>query len=157
LESKSPAQHKPRKLTMGAYIRRRNGVSAGESGGLQTMLKRSFGATSFAGFWQYWNPIFGYALGRYIYSPLKRFFPLPLALVVTFVVCGEFHDLVTMLVRGAPAFLFLPWFLFLGVGVVISRHFRMDLSLYPWGVRAIVNSAYLAVCLVLALLTQSVF
>jgi hypothetical protein len=54
-----------RQLTMGQYILRRNGVPAGASGGLRNMLQRSFGARSFAVFWQYWNPVFGYILGRF--------------------------------------------------------------------------------------------
>ncbi|MEJ8569382.1 hypothetical protein [Elongatibacter sediminis] len=139
-------------LTMGEYVKRRNGVPAGAPGGLRNMLERSLGAKSFAVFWQYWNPIFGYALGRYVFAPLKRALPPAVALVITFVVCGAVHDLVTALVRGSPAFLFTPWFFFLGLGVVLARLTRMDLSRLPWGIRASVNLAYVASCLGLALL-----
>jgi hypothetical protein len=99
--------------------------------------------------------MFGYALGRYVFSPSKRVLPPAMALVVTFVVCGAMHDLVTALVRGSLAFLFTPWFFFLGLGVVVGRRFRMDLRRYPWGVRATANLAYVAACLGLALLVRS--
>ena len=89
-----------RTLTMAEYIRRRNGVPAGAPGGLRNMFQRSFGARSFAIFWQYWNPVFGYALGRYIYAPLKYMLSPTAALIATFVVCGILHDAVTTAVRG---------------------------------------------------------
>ncbi len=140
---------------MGEYARRRNGVPIGAPGGLRNMLTRSLGARSFAVFWQYWNPIFGYALGRYIFAPLKRFTPAAIALILTFVVCGALHDLVTTAVRGSWAFLFTPWFFFLGVGVVAGRYLKLDYARFPWAIRALVNVIYLAVCLGLALAARS--
>ncbi len=119
------------------------------------MLERSLGARSFAVFWQYWNPVFGYTLGRYVFSPLKRALPSSIALVVTFVVCGAVHDLVTTLARGSLAVLFTPWFFFLGIGVVAGRVARMDLGGYAWGARAAANLTYITACLVLALLVRS--
>ncbi len=81
------------------------------------MLRRSFGAQSFAGFWQYWNPIFGYGLGKYVYAPLRTYLPAFIALILTFVICGLGHDLITMALRQEITFLFTPWFFFLGSGV----------------------------------------
>jgi D-alanyl-lipoteichoic acid acyltransferase DltB (MBOAT superfamily) len=141
-------------LTLAKYVRRRNGVPLGAPGGLRAMFARSLGASSFAGFWRYWNPIFGYLLGRYVFVPLKRVLPSSLSLVLTFVVCGALHDLVTSVVRGSPAFLFTPWFLFLGIGVLLGSALRMDTSSRSWSVRAGVNFAYLALCLVPALALQ---
>ena len=114
------------------------------------MLRRSFGARSFAGFWQHWNPIFGYYLGNYVFVPFKQILPVPVALVSTFVVTGIIHDVVTMAGRRDVAFLFTPWFLLLGIGVVASNRVAMDISAQPWGVRAITHASYLAVCLGLA-------
>lgn len=136
-----------RPLTLARYIRRRNGVSAGARGSLRGMLYRSLGAPTFAGFWHHWNPVFGYALGRYVFAPLKLALPPAAALVATFVVCGAIHDLVTMAVRGAPAFLFTPWFFFLGIGVLLGRAAGLDLSGWPWPVRAAANLGYVAACL----------
>lgn len=84
------------------------------------MLRRSLGAGSSAGFWRYWNPVFGYYLGRCVYAPLQGILPRAPALVLTFVVCGTLHDLVTSAVRSSVAFLFTPWFLLLGSGVVLG-------------------------------------
>ncbi len=53
-----------RSLTLGQYVQHRNGVPLGDGKSLQNMLHRSLGAASFAGFWQYWNPIWGYGLGK---------------------------------------------------------------------------------------------
>ena len=155
VSSESEFQPRRRVLTMGKYTLRRNGVPAGARGGLRNMLERSLGARSFAVFWQYWNPVFGYTLGRYVFSPLKRALPPAIALVVTFVVCGAVHDLVTTLVRGSLAFLFTPWFFFLGIGLVAGRLARMDLGRFPWRVRATANLAYVTSCLGLALLVRS--
>jgi len=138
-------------LTLWQYIIVRNGVAAGARGGMRNMLHRSFGAPTFAGFWRHWNPLFGYLLGRYIHAPLKRVVPAGLAVVATFVFCGAIHDLATMAVRGAPAFLFTPWFFLLGTGVVLGRRLGLDVSGGPWAARAAVNLAYLSTCLVITL------
>jgi len=119
------------------------------------MFQRSLGARSFAVFWQHWNPIFGYVLGRYLFAPLKRALHPAIALVITFVLCGAFHDLVTTLVRGSLACLFTPWFFFMSLGVLAGRLARMDLGHFPWGVRATANLGYVTACLGLALLLRT--
>lgn len=141
----------PRELTLSRYILRRNGVPAGAPGSLRNMLHRALGAPTFAGFWRHWNPVFGYLLGRHVFAPLKRVMPAAPALVATFVACGALHDLVTMAVRGAPAFLFTPWFFFLGSGVLLARALGWDLSGRAWAVRAAANLCYLAACLAITL------
>ncbi len=143
-------------MTLGEYIRRRNGVPLGASGSLRNMFHRSLGAGSFAGFWQYWNPVFGYGLGRYVFSPLKRALPPSAALIMTFVACGALHDLVTMAVRGSATFLFTPWFFLLGLGVVFGRAVGMDLSNRPWLLRAGVNLTYIVICLAMTLIARRV-
>jgi len=147
-----PASKRPRRhrLTLRQYVRRRNGVPLGAPGSLRGMLRRAFGARSFAGFWQHWNPIFGYWLGRHVFEPLKRVCPPALALVLTFAVTGIIHDLVTMAVRRDLAFLFTPWFLFLGLGVALGQAARMDLATWPWVARAALHAGYVSACLVLA-------
>ncbi len=155
--SDTTRSRKQRKLTLSRYIVRRNGVPAGAPGSLRNMLHRAFGAASFAGFWRHWNPVFGYGLGRYVFTPLKGVLPSPVALVLTFVACGALHDLVTMAARGAPAFLFTPWFFCLGVGVLVGRGARMDLSGLPWAARAVVHLAYVSACLAIALWARHAF
>lgn len=144
------------RLTLSQYVRRRNGVPLGVSGSLRNMLHRSVGAGSFGGFWQYWNPVFGYALGRYVYAPVRRVLPSTVALILTFVVCGALHDVVTMGIRGSLAFLFTPWFLLLGVGVVFGRAVGLDYSGRPWAIRAAINLAYIFSCLALALVARRI-
>lgn len=146
-----------RELTLSQYIRRRNGLPAGARGSLRNMLHRSLGARSFAVFWQHWNPVFGYGLGRYVYSPLRHVASPAIALVLTFVVSGAIHDLVTMAVRGSMAFLFTPWFFLLGLGVIAGRAARIDLSGRPWLFRAAVNIAYVAACLAAVLAIKAFY
>jgi MBOAT, membrane-bound O-acyltransferase family len=54
---------------------------------------RPLRAGSFAGFWRRWNPVYGYLLLFYVYRPLRRVAPRPIATVVTFLVSGfVLHD-----------------------------------------------------------------
>lgn len=145
------------RLTLAEYVRRRNGVPFGDSRSLRNMLARSFGAGSFGRFWQHWNPIFSFGLGKYVYSPLRRFLPPALALFVTFMVSGAIHDIVTMAVRGSAAFLFTPWFFLLAAGVVAARALAFDFSHRPWAVRAGINLTYILACLALTLLARRAF
>lgn len=144
-------------LTLSQYVLLRNGVPLGDGKSLRNMLHRSLGAASFAGFWQYWNPIWGYGLGKFMYSPLRRLLPPAAAFILTFVISGGIHDLATMAVSRSFAFLFTPWFFLLGVGAVLSRAFGMNLAKRPWWVRASINLAYLAICLALTLAAKGSF
>lgn len=82
-------------LTLWQYVRLRNGVPPGDAKSLRNMLHRALGAASFAGFWQHWNPIWGYGLGKFVYSPLRRTSPPAAAFIMTFIVSGAIHDLAT--------------------------------------------------------------
>lgn len=139
-----------RQSTLTEYVRHRNGVALGARGSMGNMLYRSFGATSFAGFWRYWNPIFGYYLHKCIFSPLRNVTPRWLALVLTFVFCGALHDGVTYIVQGSTAFLFVTMFMFFAVGVLVGAMARLDMSKMPWIVRVITNLSYLATCIAVA-------
>ena len=142
-------------LTLSEFVEQRNGVPLGDSRSLRNMLQRSLGATSFARFWQYWNPIWGYGLGKYVYAPLQRVLPAALAVIMTFVVSGLIHDLVTMALRRSVTFFFTPWFLVLGIGVVLGRAVNMDLSNLPWWIRASINLTYLIIGVAITLLAKS--
>ncbi len=143
-----------RQMSLTDYVQYRNGVPLGAPGSLQNMLVRSFGAGTFAKFWQYWNPIWGYALGRYIYQPLNRFLPAALALILTFTISGGIHDLATMLVRRAPAFFFTPWFFLMGVVVVFGRLLKLDYSSHPFLIRVAINLSLLVVCAMLTVFVR---
>lgn len=138
-------------LTISQYVEFRNGVPLGDSKSFPNMLHRSLGASSFVAFWQYWNPIWGYGLGKYVYAPLLKILPPVAAYIVTFVVSGGIHDLATIAVRRSFSFLITPWFFLLGVGAVLSRALGMDLSNRPWWIRVSVNLIYLVSSLVVVL------
>ncbi len=137
-------------MTLAQYIERRNGVPLGASGALRNMLERSFGAGTLAGFWQYWNPIFGYYLAKYVDSPLRRIVPRSVALVLTFVICGTLHDLAAMAVRGSMGFFCTTMFFFFAIGVLFGRWVGLDFSGLPWAARATINFSYIVACFALA-------
>jgi len=149
-------QNRSKKLTLSEYVKRRNGVPLGAPGSLQNMLVRSLGAGTFAKFWQYWNPIWGYALGRYVYAPLNQFLPASISLILTFAISGVIHDFVTMLVRREPAFLFTPWFASMGLIVVIGQYLQIDYSEKPFPIRVAINLSLIITCLMLTLGLQHV-
>ena len=132
-----------RKITLKQYVFRRTGLAIGSSGSLLSMFARSFQARSPRVFWKYWNPIFGYYLGTYVYSPLKTFFPESLALILTFLFSGFIHDLATIMVTGSTRFLFTTWFFFLGLGVLWGEMVKIDLSKQSKLVRIIFNLMYI--------------
>jgi hypothetical protein len=127
-------------LTLQQYIKKRNGVPIGADKSLRNMLYRSIGARNFATFWMYWNPIFGYYLGIFIFKPLRKFTPAPFAQLATFIVCGLIHDCVTMVVRRDLSFFFSQWFLLMGLWVLYTSYSKHDFSNHVWLIRAILNS-----------------
>ena len=154
IQTKKAEMRQWHSYTLRQYVALRNGVPLGDGRSLRHMLRRSFGAASFAGFWQYWNPIWGYGLGKYVYAPLRRWLPAAVAFLLTFVISGAIHDLATMAVRWDWAFLFTPWFCLLALGAIIGRAVGLDLSGRPWMVRAGSNLSYLAICLALTLFAR---
>ncbi|MCB0198341.1 MAG: hypothetical protein KDJ65_40755, partial [Anaerolineae bacterium] len=60
IQTKKAEMRQWHSYTLRQYVALRNGVPLGDGRSLRHMLRRSFGAASFAGFWQYWNPIWGY-------------------------------------------------------------------------------------------------
>ena len=140
-----------KQLTLAQYVHYRNGVPLGASQSLQNMLRRSLGAGSFERFWQYWNPIWGYALGRYIYAPLNRFLPTAFAFILTFTISGALHDLATMLVKQAPAFFFTPWFFLMSIVVMIGKVAKLDYTQHPFAIRVLINLIQIIGCLLLTI------
>ena len=83
----------------------------GGAGALREMLRRSLGAKSFTVFWQYWNPIFGYYLGKFVFRPLRAMgLPVTLSTLITFCVSGAVHDIAASLVSQRLVFVCTPWF-----------------------------------------------
>jgi hypothetical protein len=114
------------------------------------MLNRSLGAGKFSIFWQYWNPIWGYYLGKYIFKPLKFIFPSTLSLIITFAFCGFIHDLAIMLLKWKFALLLTPWFLFMGLSAILGDYAKIDYARFPWIARAVINILVISSCLLMA-------
>jgi len=144
-----PVSKKTRKLTLAVYVRRRNGTPLGSSGSLRNMFYRALGAGTFGGFWRYWNPVWGYYLGRYIYAPLKQWLPSWTALLITFSASGILHDALASAVLGRTVFIITPWFFLMGVVVVIGQALRINYSQFVWAARAAINTGYIGISLLL--------
>ena len=137
-------------MNLSYYVKKRNGVPLGASNSLRNMMFSSLGAGKFSIFWQYWNPIWSYYLGKYIFKPLKSIFPPALSLILTFAFCGFLHDLVIMLLRWNFELLLTPWFLLMGFCVVLGDYAKIDYSKYTWIVRAFINIFIIGSCFILA-------
>ena len=121
------------------------------------MLIRSLGASSIAGFWRHWNPIWSYGLGRFVLGPLGLVFPSSVAVILTFAVSGVLHDLVIMAIRSEVAFLFTPWFTMMGMAVVGTDALGWNYEHLSWPARAAINLTIILTGLALALLIASTF
>lgn len=136
-------------MTLTEYIKKRNGVPIGSSKSLRNKLYRSLGAKNFSTFWNYWNPIFGYYLAKLVFKPLKKVFPIAVALLLTFIICGLLHDIVTILYRGKISVFFTTWFLLMGVAVLATKFFKHNYSEQPWIIRVLANLTIISVCFLL--------
>lgn len=137
-------------MNLSEYINKRNGAPLGASNSLRNMLKRSLGAGKFSIFWKFWNPIWSYYLGKYIFKPLKIIFPKALSLLLTFIFCGFLHDVAIMLINRNFTLLLTPWFLLMGLCVILGDYLKIDYSKFPWIVRAFINILIISSCLILA-------
>ena len=137
-------------MRLSDYIKKRNGVPLGANNSLRNMMIRSLGAGNFSTFWKYWNPIWSYYLGKYVFKPLKIILPPALSLILTFVFCGFLHDVVIMIIRWNFTLLFTPWFLIMGLWVVISEFIKIDYSKYAWINRAFINILIIGSSFILA-------
>ena len=138
-------------ITLNQYVKRKNGVAIGNSKSFRNNMQRAFGAKNFSVFWQHWNPIFSYYLGKCIFKPLKRFLSSAFALVITFIFCGLLHDMVGLLVKGSTQFLFSFWFLFMGIFVLLSHSAKHNFNHKAWVYRALINCLLIAACFVCGL------
>lgn len=132
--------------TLREFVLYRLGNPDGPWQAAERMFSRSFGARSFAAFWRYWNPVYHYGLYRWSYRPLRRFLPRPMAVLMTFALCGFLlHDLPHLPFTGVP--LMTVYFLFLGAGAIVGEALHMDLSRRPYVFRVAVHVIYLTLML----------
>jgi hypothetical protein len=133
-----------RRLPYSEYERRRLGDPATRRTGIGVMVRRSFGAASFGGFWRFWNPLFGYTLLRWCYTPLARRVPRPVAVVLTFAMSGALHDVAASLATWSVYVLFVPAFLIFGLLVVVEEERRWDVDETPFWLRATIHTGVIA-------------
>jgi GR25 family glycosyltransferase involved in LPS biosynthesis len=138
-----------RTISLSEYVKKRNGVALGSPGSITNMLKRSLGASSFYLFWQYWNPIWAYYLSRKIMKPLSQLFPIWLAIIMTFAVSSALHDSAITLVKGKLTFFSTRWFSLMSLIVLATKTFGISYREHHWLIRASINIALAALCLVL--------
>ena len=108
------------------------------------MLRRSLGASTFAGFWRAWNPLFSYYLTRWCYKPLARHFPRPVAVVSTFAASGAIHDLAASIALFRVYLLFTPAFAALGTWVIIEEAFDWNVAWAPVWLRGLIHTGLVA-------------
>lgn len=138
-------------MTLNEYIKKRNGVSIGSSKSLRNNLYRSLGAKNFSTFWNYWNPIFGYYLGKFVFKPFKVIFPVAISLMLTFIICGLIHDAVTTIFRGKISFFFTIWFSIMGFVVLITKYLKHNHSKKIWIIRALINLSIIIISFLLTI------
>ena len=136
-----------RKLSLAQYVKKRNGVPLGASDSMKNMLLRSFGAPSFPVFWHYWNPIWGYYLSRNVMRPIANFFPISLAIFITFLVSGALHDIAVSIIKWKTIFFFTPWFGVMGLMVIGSKGAGISYGHVSWPVRALINASFILISL----------
>ena len=136
-----------RKLSLAQYVKKRNGVPLGASDSMKNMLLRSFGAPSFPVFWHYWNPIWGYYLSRNVMRPIANFFPISLAIFITFLVSGALHDIAVSIIKWKTIFFFTPWFGVMGLMVIGSKGAGISYGHLIWPVRALINASFILISL----------
>ena len=138
-------------MTLTEYIKKRNGVSIGSSKSLRNNLYRSLGAKNFSTFWNYWNPIFGYYLGKFVFKPFKIIFPVAISLMLTFIICGLIHDAVTTIFRGKISFFFTIWFSIMGFVVLITKYLKHNYSKKIWIIRSLINLSIIIISFLLTI------
>ena len=148
---------KHHKVTLTRYIQHR----LGQGDDLQliaVMFRRSFGASSFTAFWQYWNPVYGYYLSRLCYRPLRAVLPRVFSVIATFATCGFLlHDLpcgwgIGFAVAHRVPFPFVTtWFAMIGIIVILAETIHMDLKALSFGARIVVNAMHVVVPFVITM------
>ena len=120
----------------------------------RNMFFKPFVSSSYKSFWKYWNPTWGYYLLFYCYKPLKTVFPAWVALVITFLISGLFHDIiyiVPMMMKNVQfVFPFITvWFILISLGIILSEYLQLNFNKINLTDRPIFHLGYLVVTFIL--------
>ncbi len=149
------------KMTVEDYIKYRIGTIDPRIV-FQKIFTKPFKAASLRKFWWYWNPGYGYFLLFYCYRPLRSYFPHAWALIITFLVCGFFHDILYMVPMAImddgkiPLPFVTTWFLFIAIGIIISEMMQLDLKKINPAIRPIIHLVFLGLTFLITLFLSSI-
>ena len=129
------------RITYSKYERRRLGNKSGEFAKIAAMFRRSFGSGTFAGFWRYWNPLFSYYLLYNCYSPLRKYLPRYIAVMLTFMASGAIHDLFASLALLKLSVFFTPIFAGLGSLTILEEVSGLNFEWASYPLRYFINGA----------------
>lgn len=115
---------------------------------IRNMFFKPFVSPSFRSFWKYWNPTWGYYLLFYCYKPVKTFFPHWVALIITFLISGLFHDVIyiapIMMKEVKFVFPFITvWFFIISIGILLTEYLNIDFKKISLMFRPIFHLGYL--------------
>lgn len=132
-----------RRPSLTEFINDRLGV--GTAVQARNFVARPLGAASPTEFWRYWNPVYGYVLRYFVYLPLRRALPRPVAVVATFASCGFFaHDLVGWLLARDLRFPFTTVaFVIFALIALITNGVGFNIGRAPFVIRATTNVSML--------------
>lgn len=138
-----------RRVTLSEYVARRLGRDSRSQ--VVNFLSRPFGAPTFAQFWWYWNPVFGYYLYYQCYKPLRRFLSRSVSVLMTFLFCGVMHDLpfgVAAAFSGVrpPSYTITAMFMLLGLVVIVTERVNVKLARVPVWLRWVIHAANIFIC-----------
>ena len=126
------------------YERRKLGGHTDSAAGILHMVRRSVLASSFAGFWRNWNPLFSYYLLYYSYRPLQRQLRRSLAVMVTYLLSGAVHDLAASALLRRFVFLFTPTFGLFALWVILEAGLGVSLKNLPPRIRPLYHLGLIA-------------
>ena len=116
---------------------------------VRNMFLKPFVSNSLRSFWNYWNPGYGYFLLFYCYKPIRNILPHWISLIITFLICGIFHDILyilPMIIVDGFGFVFpfvTCWFLIIAIGILITEFLQIDFRKITKAARPILHMGYL--------------
>lgn len=136
-------------VTLTKYVARRLGGDPASQA--INFFVKPFGALSYAQFWWYWNPVFGYYLYYHCYRPLRKFVPRVVAVFLTFLCCGLLHDMPFGLIAAIsgsrpPAFTITVMFSLMGMVVIGSEGAGLRFERVPVMLRWVIHAATIYIC-----------